>query len=32
MELRRNIAELEAEVLSLRRHLYIADPNALDVA
>lgn len=32
MELRRNIAELEAEVISLRRHLYIADPSALDVA
>jgi hypothetical protein len=30
--LRRNIAELDSEVLNLRKHLYIADPTALDVS
>ena len=32
MGLRRNIAELDAQVINLRRNLYIADPNAIDVA
>jgi hypothetical protein len=32
MDLRRNIAELDAEILSLRRHLYMVDPNAVDLA
>ena len=31
MELRRNIAELDAEVINLRRHLYISNPHAMDI-
>lgn len=32
MGLRRNIAELDAEIINLRKNLYIADPQAIDIA
>jgi hypothetical protein len=32
MELRRNNAELNAEIINLRKRVYLYDPGAVDVA
>jgi hypothetical protein len=32
MELRRSNAELNAEIINLRKRIYIADPGAIEVA